>query len=571
MQVRSPRSADFSLKTERLGPLPLVNHFIERMGLAALLDKYVPTSDPRCRVSNAKALGVLLRSIVVEREPIYRAQETVHGFATGLFGVAGGNPDLKTLSDDRLGRALDQLFEADRAAFLTEVVLAVVKRFAVQLEQLHNDSTSIAFCGQYRHQYPSGRSGKQAPAITYGYSKDHRPDLKQLLFILTTDADGGVPVQFRTADGNTNDSITHIETWTSLKAVAGRADFLYVADSKLCSHDNLSFIDRAGGRFVTVLPRSRREDKLFRKWLQTDTPSWELVWDRKSVRHPEGPRDIWSVYRDPLGSAEGFTIVWVWSTLLTLRQQARRHRNIATAIEALTALRRRIVGPRSRIRGGPRIDLEVELILEKNHARRYLKVKRIPRPEHSFKQTHRGRPGPDTEYRRVTRRRYDLEWSIDQAAIDYDMKSDGMYPLICNDRNLSPAQILEAHKGQPTIEKRFEQIKTVHEIAPVFLKNNLRIEAFFTLYFLALLVQALIERELRLAMKRERIKELPIYPEQRLCKRPTTEQILRLFSLAERHTLLRDDKPVQSFPPQLTELQRQTLDLLGVPERAFLA
>ena len=164
----------------------------------------------------------------------------------------------------------------------------------------------------------------------------------------------------------------------------------------------------------------------------------------------------------------------------------------------------------------------------------------------------------------------DLECSIDQTAIDYDKKSDGIYPLIFNDRNLTAAQILEAHKGQPTIEKRFEQIKTVHEIAPVFLKNTMRIEAFFTLYFLALLVQALIERELRLAMKRERIKELPIYPEQRLCKRPTTEQILRLFSLAERHTLLRDDKPVQSFPPQLTELQHQTLDLLGVPAESFI-
>jgi len=59
-------------------------------------------------------------------------------------------------------------------------------------------------------------------------------------------------------------------------------------------------------------------------------------------------------------------------------------------------------------------------------------------------------------------------------------------------------------------------------------------------------------------MKREKIKELPIYPEQRLCKRPTTEQILRLFSLAERHTLLSADKPVQSFPPQLTDIQLQT-------------
>jgi transposase len=319
------------------------------------------------------------------------------------------------------------------------------------------------------------------------------------------------------------------------------------------------------------MPRSRREDKHFRKLLQTQTPAWELVWDRPYVRHPAGPRDVWSVYRDPLGSAEGFTLIWVWSTLLTLRQQTRRHRNIATATEALAALRRRILGPRSRVRGGARIDLEVELILEQHRVRRYLKVKRVPRPEHTFKQTQRGRPGPDTEYRRVTRRRYDLEWAVDQAAIDYDKKSDGMYPLICNDRNLTAAQVLEAHKGQPTIEKRFEQIKTVHEIAPVFLKNPGRIEALFTLYFLALLVQALIERELRLAMKRERIKELPIYPEQRFCKRPTTEQILRLFSVAERHTLLRQAKELQSFSPQLTDIQRQTLDLLGVPAAAFLA
>ena len=42
-------------------------------------------SDARCRVSHAAALGVLLRSIVVEREPIYRQQETVHEFAPGMF------------------------------------------------------------------------------------------------------------------------------------------------------------------------------------------------------------------------------------------------------------------------------------------------------------------------------------------------------------------------------------------------------------------------------------------------------------------------------------------------------
>ena len=96
------------------------------------------------------------------------------------------------------------------------------KAFAVDFAELHIDSTSIRFCGQYRAAGSRSGPGRSAPAITYGYSKDHRPDLKQLLFILTTSADGGVPVQFRAAAGNTSGSITHIDTWETLKATAGR-------------------------------------------------------------------------------------------------------------------------------------------------------------------------------------------------------------------------------------------------------------------------------------------------------------------------------------------------------------
>src|ERR1700674_2528537 len=146
-QKLSPPKARFILHSERLGPLPLVNHFIDRIGLESLLDRHVP-SDARCAVPHARALGVLLRSIIVEREPIYRQQATVHGFASGMFGI--GSEEMNHLSDDRLGRALDHLFDADRAALLTEVALAVAERFAVQLKDLPNASTSIEFCGQYR-------------------------------------------------------------------------------------------------------------------------------------------------------------------------------------------------------------------------------------------------------------------------------------------------------------------------------------------------------------------------------------------------------------------------------------
>ena len=70
-------------------------------------------------------------------------------------------------------------------------------------------------------------------------------------------------------------------------------------------------------------------------------------------------------------------------------------------------------------------------------------------------------------------------------------------------------------------------------------------------------------------MKREHIHELPLYPEQRQCAHPTTEQILRLFSMAERHRLLLDGSTVQVFDVDMTPLQRQVIRLLGVSEQAF--
>ena len=259
----------------------------------------------------------------------------------------------------------------------------------------------------------------------------------------------------------------------------------------------------------------------------------------------------------------------MWSTLLTLRQHARRLRNIAAAVEDFQHLRQRLASSKTRLRGAPEIDLQIKLTLDKHHVSRYLKVRRVVREEHVFKQARRGRPCPDTAYRKITKRRFDVQWDTDEDAITYDRRSDGMYPLMTNDRKLTAAQVLEAHKGQPMIEKRFEQIKTVHEIAPVFLKDEGRIEALFTLYAIALLVQALIERELRQAMAREGIDELPIYPEQRQCAHPTTEQVLRLFSLAERHHLLQHGHSAQVFDLKLTQLQLQVLALLGVPAGTF--
>ena len=202
-----PLSTDaFELRRERVGPLPLINAFLDRLGLEDLLERHVPTLDRRVRLPYAKALGLLLRSILVEGEAIYRQQEVVRGFLSEAYGLT---PDLVDhAGDDALGGALERLFDADRAVLVTDIVLAVQREFDLAMDELHNDSTSVSFCGQYRAARGRQVRGQRASLITFGHSKGHRPDLKQLLFILTTSRDGGVPVQFRCADGNQND-ISH--------------------------------------------------------------------------------------------------------------------------------------------------------------------------------------------------------------------------------------------------------------------------------------------------------------------------------------------------------------------------
>ena len=117
-------------------------------------------------------------------------------------------------------------------------------------------------------------------AVTFGHSKDHRPDLKQLLFILTVTADGSVPLHFRAASGNVTDDTTHRDTWDLLCQLTGRRDFLYVADSKLATRENMAYLHQQQGRFVTVLPKTRSEDAAFRDLVARGQVTWRPLWEK---------------------------------------------------------------------------------------------------------------------------------------------------------------------------------------------------------------------------------------------------------------------------------------------------
>ena len=134
---------------------------------------------------------------------------------------------------------------------------------------------------------------------------------------------------------------------------------------------------------------------------------------------------------------------------------------------------------------------------------------------------------------------------------------------ITND-TLRELELLLAYKGQPSLEKRFTHLKTDFEVAPVFLKEASRIQALLCVYFLALLTESLLERELRRAMDRKAIASLPLYPEGRKCGRPTARRVIDLFEDVQRHSLRVGKQPPMVFTTQLSKLQRQVLRLLGM-------
>lgn len=559
---------DFELRSQVLGPLPVVNHFLARLGLHRLLEEYLPGEDRRLKLAPAAAIGVVVRNLVLHREPVYALADWAAPFDPMLLGLA---PDqVRLLNDDRVGRMLARLFDADRASLLTRLLLDAITGFGIDTSRLHTDTTSIRFAGAYPAADGRPRGGKPTPAVVRGHSKDHRPDLKQLVWSLTVSADGAVPICHRVADGNTNDDVLHIPTWDLLVSMLGRVDFLYVADCKLCSRVAMDHIHRHGGRFLTVLPASRKEDAQFRDWLVDHDPGWVEAC-RRPARRQSDPDDVWWTARPPWPSAEGYRIIWVkHSTKVDLDAAARRDR-IARGIAALDQLNTRLASPKSRIKTTVAVEQAATTALEQAGATRWIGFTVTEKVEQTLRQEKRGRPGANTRYRKLTRTHHRVVFAVREDLLDRDAASDGCYPLISNDRDLTDAELLTAYKWQPNLEKRHAQLKGTQLVAPVFLHDPARIEGLLCCHFIALLVQALIERQTRVAMAEHGIRQLLVYPEDRGSTAPTAARVLDVFTgLARHHLIDQRHQLVQTFHPELSATQRQVLHLLDVPETTYL-
>jgi transposase len=198
----------------------------------------------------AEALCIMITNILFASKPLDQVEEWLVDYAD----YHGEKPVAANLfNDDRLARSLDKLFYAPRQEILTEISLKAIETFELETHCIHNDSTTVTFTGAYRNQSPG------TVQMVPGYNKDHRPDLKQIVFGLNITEDGHVPIDHQRFDSNRTDDTTHIDNWERLRGFLQNEDFIYIADSKLSTKKNLTTIDRWGGKFISILPRTRSE------------------------------------------------------------------------------------------------------------------------------------------------------------------------------------------------------------------------------------------------------------------------------------------------------------------------
>jgi transposase len=547
-----------TLKRLQVGGLPLIHAIAKRMRLKEILYKYIPV---HCNedIPAVETLMLLVYNLILGKDPLYELQEWVESI--DFRCINNGDYENVKFNDDRFGRVLNKLYLVDRASLMTELVVCFVKEFNIALERLSNDSTSIKAFGRYPGKTKTGLKLKK------GNSKDHRPDLKQLVFSLSIAGDGAVPIHYKCYPGNVTDDKTHIETWNSLRKITSYPDFLYVADSKLCTDEQLSYIVNNGGRVVTIIPETWNEVKSFKEKLRQTKKAKDIIWRRRKPGSHD-KKEYFSVFKgDYLTTQRGYRIHWIYSSEKRKRDREKREKHLKKVEQCLALLNGKI--NKRGLKTSTAIEEAAQQIVAEHKLEKFFHIS-IGKITEQFKvQTAKGRPGKNTKYSIRVNTLFTLSWTQKKLALKQEAKTDGVFPLLCTDNELTAKEVLKAYKYQPRLEKRFAQFKSIHHAAPLLFKKIERIEANMFGFFIALAVQALIEREVRNKMKEQKIEKIRVYPEQREASHPTTGKIIDRFDSICTYKIMENSKVVETFKDSLNEDQKLILGLLNIEEDEY--
>ncbi len=509
------------IRVSQAGFLPIVSAYAARIGLVEEIDRLL---DCEMEVSPGRVVLAMILDALTGRSPLFRL---ANFFADkDVEQLLGENIPPKKLNDDTAGRVLDRIAEVGTNLVMGGIAVQVVRSFSLDLSHAHQDVTSHKVYGDYLL-YKEGHS--QPFVITQGYSRDHRPDLKQLTHNLLC-VDHGVPLYSRMMDGNASDkTINHrlIPEMAKRMRSLGQEVFTYVADSALITEENLALIDEwdKGFLFVSRLPRTYNEcHYAIEQAVEAD--SWEEI--GVISEQPETKNRKPASYRsfETVVTLYGTTYraLVVHSDAYDERRQKTVDKQIAREWDDLCKLKKRL----------EKIDYaclpDAEAAVSRIGPARFheLTVSIQPRPQYQ-----RGRPSADGT-RKLKSMRYGLELCLAShlAVVERLRQEAGCFVLISNTLSegtdsVSARELLTIYKDQHMVERNFAFLKDPVFVNAMLLKSPRRIEALGLVLVLALMICRLMERTMRVNLSST---ESTITGwENRQTSRPTTLMVTTKF------------------------------------------
>ena len=491
---------------ERLDHLGIVAGVCQEIGLAAWLDAQDPTNRQQVSVGTA-TVAMILNGLGFSNRQLYLVPQF---FANKpIEHLLGPGMTAEMLNDDCLGRTLDWLYAHDLTKLFAGIATQARRIFGIKAEQVHVDTTSFSVSGEYT----GVQAGEDAAviAITYGYSRDQRNDLKQWMLALATTHDGDVPLFLQPLNGNSSDKVSLLEAIMTIQTQlreAGEEASVYVADNGVYSQTNMRQLNQAGVKWVSCVSETLTEAKTL---IQQGCESWQhsengtVHWFSRQLELPQGP--------------ERWVVIYTLASLQRAQQTVQRQVDKAQAKweQACWHLGNR----RFACQADARVAAEREL--KEKPAWLDIHSELVAHPQYAGK----GRPRKDA---RPVSHRWQIvaTVSVNQERVEQEafrkacwiVGTNVLEPTVLSDQHL-----IATYKGQGSPERGFRFLKDPLFLASsIFVKKPERIMALSFIMVLCLLIYRLAEVRLRARL----VETQQTIPDQ--VHKPTARPTMRLSS-----------------------------------------
>jgi transposase len=533
-----------SVKVEDIDHLGILAGVIQDLGIIEMIDSRI-APDEREEITTGEAIaGMIINGLGFSDRPMSLTPQFFEGKALDALIREGITPDM--LNRFKLGRSLDDVYSYGCDSLFSEIALGVCQKESIDLRFNSLDTTSFSLTGDYDLD-----SDEHGVLVTYGYSKDKRPDLKQVILELMVSQDGGIPFMSKSHDGNASDNIVFKQRCEGLikEFSASKMPRYLIADSKLYTSENsanlakLPFITRIPGNLNVV-------DEVIEQCL--DMGNWQPLEEEKDGESPRckyqridlchyGIEQRWLVvYSESAYQRAGKTLS---------KSQAREQEKVNKQLFHLQA---------QRLESEEESRKALDKIVQKLS---YHKLGDIKLTQH-VRYASRGKPKADSATKGI-------EWQITGTVVPDDaMLAARQHHEACFvvgtsilDKELSDPEVIKGYKGQGAVERGFSFLKSpVFFVSSLFVKKPSRIEGLLMVMTLALLVYSVAQRRMRnqLAILGETI------PNQ--INQPTSKPTLRwVFQCMEgiHGVTLNIGKQVDYIVDGITELRTKIIRLFG--------